>query len=418
MLQSAPVKDAGETVHGRVMRVLFVPVKLSVPPTNGQAIRTLSIIRALGSLGHELTFVSFAPTARPESIEPLPSYCRRIELVEQDLPNMSEGANYARRAQSLVRGKPYSIERFRSTRMRLKLAEYLAKEPFDLIFCDGIYPLVNVPETNTPIVLNTHNVEYEIYKRYAEVEKSLLRRSYARMEARLVESVERDACERASLVLACSDKDAEAFRDLNSKVPVLVVPNCVDTDFFAPSQSSKHDDAAPVLLFQGSMDWYPNRDAVEFFARSVLPKLRVQIPDVKFVVAGRNPSAEFVSVMAPLGVEFTGTVPDMRPYIESASIVVVPLRLGSGTRIKILEACAGGRAVVSTRIGAEGLDLRDGREVVMADTPDDMVTSIIALLRDPGRRDALARAARNHVVERFSHLALQKSLQAAMNRLQ
>ncbi len=418
MLQSAPITDASEAVRRRVMRVLFVPVKLSVPPTNGQAIRTLSIIQALGTLGHALTFVSFAPTARPESLEPLPSYCQRIELVEQDLPNMSEGANFARRAQSLAQGRPYSIERFRSARMRLKLAEYLAKEPFDLIFCDGIYPLVNVPETSTPIILNTHNVEYEIYRRYGEVEKSFLRRSYARMESRLVESAERKACERASLVLACSDKDSEAFRGLNSKVPVLVVPNCIDTDLFAPSQSSGHDDTAPVLLFQGSMDWYPNRDAVEFFARSVLPKLRAQIPSLKFVVAGRNPSAEFVSTIAPLGVEFTGTVPDMRPYIESASIVVVPLRLGSGTRIKILEACACGRAVVSTRIGAEGLDLRDGKDFVMADTPEDMVTSIIGLLRDPDRRAALARAGRNHVVQHFSHLALQKSLQTALDKLE
>jgi glycosyltransferase involved in cell wall biosynthesis len=418
MLQSTLTTDVGQNLNRRVMRVLFIPVKLSVPPTNGQAIRTLSIIRALGALGHELSFVSFAPIDRPESLDPLPSYCRSIELVAQDLPNMSEGADFARRVGCLLRGNPYSIERFRSKAMRLRLSEYLDKVRFDLIFCDGIYPLVNVPETNVPIILNTHNVEYEIYKRYGEVEKNLLRRSYARTESRLVESAERRACGRASLVLACSDKDAEAFRHLNSKAPVLVVPNCVDTDFFAPAQSDEHDSDGPVLLFQGSMDWYPNRDAVEFFARSVLPRLRGEIPNIKFVVAGRNPSAEFVSAIAPLGVQFTGTVPDMRPYIEAASIVVVPLRLGSGTRIKILEACACGRAVVSTRVGAEGLDLHDGKDVVLADTPEDMVTSIIALLLDPDRRDALALAGRRHIVQRFSHTALEKSLQIAIDNLQ
>jgi glycosyltransferase involved in cell wall biosynthesis len=166
------------------------------------------------------------------------------------------------------------------------------------------------------------------------------------------------------------------------------------------------------------MDWYPNRDAVEFFVRSILPIVRAEVPSIRFVVAGRNPPIHFVEELgANDGIEFTGTVPDMRAYLSAATVVVVPLRFGSGTRIKILEACAAGKPVVSTNVGAEGLGLEGGKEIILADDPAEFARSVITLLRDRSRRNAIARSARAVVVDRYSHPTLKRSLDELLSTL-
>src|SRR5271156_4290316 len=167
------------------------------------------------------------------------------------------------------------------------------------------------------------------------------------------------------------------------------------------------------------MDWYPNRDAVEFFARAILPRVRAVFPEARLIVAGRNPPRQFVDQFrSDPKIEFTGTVPEMRPYLSAATVVVVPLRLGSGTRIKILEACAAGKPVVSTSLGAEGLGLAAEKEIILADDPDQFARSVVTLLRDPARRDAIAASARIVILERYSHLALKRSLETVISSLE
>jgi glycosyltransferase involved in cell wall biosynthesis len=166
------------------------------------------------------------------------------------------------------------------------------------------------------------------------------------------------------------------------------------------------------------MDWYPNQDAVEYFASEILPLVRQQVPRVRFVVAGRNPPRHFTAKFAGVpGMEFTGTVPDMRPYISAATVVVVPLRVGGGTRIKILEASAAAKAVVASRVGAEGLDLAEGREIILADDPKEFGGAIVELLRDPQRRRRLGRAAREKIVERYSQAGVGRSLDEVLTRI-
>jgi glycosyltransferase involved in cell wall biosynthesis len=166
------------------------------------------------------------------------------------------------------------------------------------------------------------------------------------------------------------------------------------------------------------MDWHPNRDAVEFFARSILPHIRAKYPQVKFIVAGRNPPPQFVAQFSSdPGIEFTGTVADMRPYLANATVVVVPLRIGGGTRIKILEACAAGKPVVSTTIGAEGLDVVPGREILVADAPTDFANLVVRLLDDPLQSEVLAKGARAKIVDRYSSSALNKALETVISRI-
>ncbi|MGH9735287.1 MAG: glycosyltransferase family 4 protein [Candidatus Acidiferrales bacterium] len=400
------------------MRILFVSTNLPIPPNNGQAIRTLSVLRALRSLGHELTFVSFAPAVRPATLEPLSSCCATIDLLDgnSNLTNMSQRSDYFGRIRCLLSLKPYSVERFHSVAMRAKIRQRLDEVPFDLIVCDSLYVLVNVPPTHVPIVLNCHNVEHVILQRYAELEKNYAKKWYANFESRLMSEAERSACARAAVAMACSEHDRDKLSQLRPSLPICVVPNAVDTDSFQPSQNGSGEDNQPVILFQGGMDWYPNRDAVEFFAHQILPLVRAVCPDVRFVVAGRNPPAYLVDEFrSDTAIQFTGTVPDMAPYLTMATLVVVPLRLGSGTRIKILEGCAAGKAVVSTSVGAEGLALEPGREILLADDPAEIARSVIELLRDSERRNAIGAAGRAAVVERYSERALKDSVQTALS---
>jgi glycosyltransferase involved in cell wall biosynthesis len=194
----------------------------------------------------------------------------------------------------------------------------------------------------------------------------------------------------------------------------MVVPNVVDTDHYQPSGAEE----PCTVLYQGGMDWYPNRDAVEFFVSAILPRLRASVPEARFVVGGRSPSDEFRRRFAAVpGIEFTGTVPDMRTEIARAAVCVVPLRIGSGTRLKILEAAAMAKPIVSTRVGAEGLDFVGGREIVLADEPKAFAEAVADLLRDASRRRELGRAARRRAQECYSLPVLRTAVSAAFAEL-
>lgn len=400
------------------MRILFAGTNLPVPPNNGQAIRSLSILRALASCGHELEFLAAVNKPVPESLEPLSSYCQNIGLVRSDVPNVSHNSNYLRRVICLLSGTSFSIERFRSRKVREAIQHCLDTETFNLIVADGLYSLVNIPSTAVPIALNCHNIEYMIYQRYAGLERSRAKRIYARIESRLILREEERACNRVSLAMVCSRRDRDFLQQMRDDLPVSVIPNVVDTDFFSGVEQRSGDrEKRPVILFLGSMDWFPNRDAVEFFASAVLPLVRAECPQVKFVVAGRNPAAAFVSKFAgDHSIEFTGTVPDIRPFLSAATVVIAPLRIGSGTRIKILEASASGRPTVATKVGAEGLDLIESKEILLADEPAQFSGAILELIRDPTRSRAIGAAAREAVIERYSQAALERALTNAIGR--
>ena len=244
---------------------------------------------------------------------------------------------------------PYGVARFRSEIMRRRLAGHIQTGVSDLIFTETSYSLINFPVShNIPVVLDNHNVECVLFERYIRQAQSPLHRAYAKIESHRMRRWDQAACMRASLVLACSGHDRDLLRDLCPGVHCAVVPNTIDT----ASYRSAADSGEPVVLYTGAgMDWYPNRDAVQFFADEILPSVRRRVPGARFLVAGRNPSEQFRRLMSQFpGVDLTGTVPDMREMFAKAAVCVVPLRIGSGTRLKILEAAAMAKPMVSTII--------------------------------------------------------------------
>jgi glycosyltransferase involved in cell wall biosynthesis len=290
--------------------------------------------------------------------------------------------------------------KWRVPAVRQYVADRLAARAFDVLVADFIFAQPSLPPRPTvPVVFFEHNVEYRIWQRLAAIEERVGRRTLLEIEWRKVRRRERQALHRASLTIAVSDVDRQTLEAEAPGARVEVVPTGVDTEYFAPSRRAE---IPHRLVFSGSMDWYPNEDAIRCFAASIWPRLRQRLPGISLTVVGRRPRASLREALAGTGIELTGTVDDVRPYIDEAALYVVPLRVGGGTRLKIFEALAMGKAVVSTPIGAEGLGLEPDRHFVCARTEEDFIGAVIELLGAPDRRRALGDEGRRLVQQEYS----------------
>jgi glycosyltransferase involved in cell wall biosynthesis len=248
-------------------------------------------------------------------------------------------------------------------------------------------------------VLFEHNVEHQIWKRMALNEKSPWRRALLEIEWRKLRRYEAEACGRVRRTVAVSEQDRAQLAKLSLAADVVAVPTGVDTLYFAPQAV---EERPRELVFTGAMDWFPNEDGLIQFCQSTLPLVRAALPEVSLTVVGRNPTARLREAAQAAGARVTGTVDDVRPYLAEAAVVIVPLRIGGGTRLKIFEALAMAKAVVSTTIGAEGLPVVDGEHIVIADAPERFAGAIVDLLRRPERRLALGTAGRRLVEWQFA----------------
>ena len=395
------------------MRILVLSVTSPVPANNGVKMRTWSVMRALAAEGHELVLVAFAdPRDSNETGAELSDVCRRVILVPHQFKSLSSSKDYIGRAAQLFSNAPYGVAGARSTEMASQIDGLLSQHAVDAILCEQTDLLTNLPkQLPVPLLVDFHNVDYLIMERFVGLERNLAKRLYARMESRKIHEWERKACELATTAWACSEFDRDLLQKLRPSLPMFVVPNVVDVDEYVPDGMED----PRKILFQGGMDWYPNRDAVEFFITQILPRIQSKVADVRFVVAGRNPPPEFRQRLSRFpGVEFTGTVPDMRVEITNAAVCVVPLRLGSGTRLKILESSAMAKPIVSTRLGAEGLNFQNGQEIVLEDEPIAFADAVLKLLNEPLNRKRMGQAARQRAERNYSFPALRESLRPAL----
>jgi glycosyltransferase involved in cell wall biosynthesis len=241
------------------------------------------------------------------------------------------------------------------------------------------------------VVLFEHNVEYQIWQRLAALERRPWLRALFEIEWRKLRAREADTCRLAHLTIAVSDDDRRRLEQIAPGIEAVSIPTGVDTGYFTPDFSAERP---AHLVFSGSMDWHPNEDAVLHFVDATLPRIRAEVPDVTFTVVGRNPTSRLREVAERAGIHVTGTVRDVRPAIAAGAVYVVPLRAGGGTRLKIFEALAMARAVVSTTVGAEGLGITPGRHFVVADDPPAFAREVVSLLRDPERRRSLGTTGR------------------------
>lgn len=392
-LAAAAVVRTNETQAGRP-RLLFLCQTLPYPPDGGVNIRTYHVLRLL-SRAFDITALCFYRAADRVSdadvrrgVEGL-SALAEVEVFP--IPQEHSRARYlADHLRSIATRRAYTVYALESRRFRARVAELLRTRRFALAHVDSLDLAAYLPAlAPLPVVCVHHNVESALLRRRAEGERNPLRRLYLHHQSSLVEREERRWCGRVAVNVAVSSPDAKT---LSSRAPggrICVVPNGVDTRAFTPSRGD-----GGGILFMGSPAWYPNADGMLWFGASILPRLREDGVDAPVCWVGRAPEAMRGEYAARFGMEMAGYVDDVRPYLGAASCFVVPLRVGGGTRLKILDAWAAGKAVVSTRVGCEGLDARDGENILVRDEPGAFAAAVRDVLRDADLRRRLGRAGR------------------------
>ena len=382
----------------RRMKILWVSPFFLHPTDRGAQIRSLGMLTEMHQR-HEIHFAALSDPDSSEGKDRSKEYCTKAYDVPHRPPKRGSPAFVVQATGSLFSRVPLAVSRYESARLRRIVSELTARGDFDAVVCDFLASVPNIADLAT-CVLFEHNVEATIWERHLEHAKSPLKRWFFGMQARRMFEYERWACRNSAHVISVSAVDSERMKERFALTNVTDVPTGVDVEYFRCEEKCE-----PVadLVFTGSMDWLPNIDGIRWFAEEVLPLIRQQKPDCTLAVVGRRPTPEVEELASRFtGVKVTGTVPDIRPYLWGSAVAIVPLRIGGGTRLKIYESMAAGVPVLSTTVGAEGLDCRDGRDIMLADSPEDFARRAVELLNDAGRRREIADAALDRVITSFS----------------
>lgn len=381
------------------MRILWVKAGGVWPLNSGGRLRSFHILSEL-SRRHRVTLLTtHSPGGSPEDLRAQLPGCEQVVSFPHVVPKRDSARFAGAVLRSWVSPLPVDLWRWRVPALRQAARQLISGQAVDLCVADFLSAIPNLPlGGSVPVILFEHNVEHIIWRRLSRIEPRMWRRVLLELEWRKMRRFEARACARASLTLAVSDADRAALQANAPRAVICSIPTGVDTSFFAPNG---WQEAPAAVVFTGSMDWYPNEDAILYFIRSILPRIRREVPEVSLTVAGRSPTPHLREAAASTDVRVTGTVDDVRPYVSEAAVFVVPLRVGGGTRLKIFEALAMGKAVVSTTVGAEGLPLVPGEHFLRADDPADFARAVVSLLRDPAGRKVLGAAGRRLVEERY-----------------
>ena len=430
------------------MNVLVVDEDFAYPLNTGKKLRTYNLLSRL----QEKHLIHYVYHDGPEQggMRELPG-CPNVicHPVEKKLTEKRGVKFYGELLWNLLSPKPYLVSRHTSAPMVQKIADILHHNSIDLIHCEWTPYTENILGLlgKYPCVLSTHNVESQIWQRYFETEENLLKKAYIYFQWIKMANYERSVAPLYGKVVCVSENDAEFFRAYTQPENVTVVPNGVDETYFAPADSPRGSSGSPSgnhsapasgsvsdstpdgslgsmigsmpgrtfvqtvdseaasasLVFTGSMDWRPNQDAVSHFVDAVFPLIRAKRPDVTFYVVGRHPPERLKAQWEQTpGVVVTGIVDDVRGYIHNAAVYVVPLRIGGGSRLKILEALAMEKVVVSTRVGAEGLHFDDGVHLLLRDSPEAFATAVLQVLQSPEAYTPLAQQGRRWLLDNYT----------------
>jgi len=319
---------------------------------------------------------------------------------------------------------PLPVLNYTTDSMKRTLERVLSEPEFDIVQVESIHlmtylPIIRAAKHRPLVICDWHNIESELMSRYSEREPNILKRAYAGKTARLMSEFERRALHEFDAHIAVSQRDAERLRNLNSAAQVFVIENGVDTAYYQEAGvSAANAPGKPhSIVFVGSMDYHANVDGVVNFARDVWPGVQARHSELIFTIVGRDPAPEVRALATNPGVEVTGTIDDLRPFYREALAAVVPLKVGGGSRLKILEAMAAGVPVVSTTLGAEGLNVHDDANILIADANVQLAEGIVGLTESKELRQRLSAAGRALVFEHYDWSRLGANLFATYQQL-
>lgn len=393
------------------MRILFVTPYLPDPPRSGGPRRLHGLIRGLAR-SHGVSIISLVNPGEDylEAARTTAEYCEQVVTVVND--------RYGTLGVPGMRKRLLQVGSMLSTRSyeRLLFHRPVFQEALDRMTRAPRFDIVNVEFSlmaqyrlprGPKLVLDEHNIEYDVLRRTARVERSPLRKLYSYLDYLKLRREEQAIWRKFDGCVLTSARDQGILGSDFPQLPTRVVPNAVDADFFQPGVA---ENEPQTVLFFGAMDYHPNSDGIGFFLKEILPTLKRRYPNLKLQIVGQAPPAT-VRRWASNDVTITGFVDDVRPYLARAAVVIAPLRIGGGTRLKIVEAMAMGKAIVSTTLGAEGIDVTHGEDILLADTPEAFAAQVSRLLDTPGVADRLGRAARRLVLTRYTWQAAVRGLE-------
>jgi polysaccharide biosynthesis protein PslH len=397
-LPSEPATE-GETGSHR-LNILVIDEFLPFPLDAGKTIRTWNLLKPLAAR-HSITMLCHGNPRDPQIIaakETLEAAGIKVHFAGP-LPNPTGAKLYQQLLRNCVSGLPYSVVKHTTAAFRSKLQAMLRHESFDIIHCEWTpYARYMVETAEFPFVIDAHNVETLIWKRRSENAGNPAAKLFFAQQAAKMQRFEKRVFAQAECVAAVSEAEASTIGQWGAR-QAEVVHNGVDLDRFTPTFSGRSNE----FVFLGSLDWFPNQDAVSYLVKRLVPQIRQVRPDATFRVVGRRPSAEFRrEVDGITGVQLSADVDDVRPFLHSAAALIVPLRIGGGTRIKILEAMSSGCPVISTSVGCEGLDVRAGENILLCNEDEEFVAAAIRLLVDSHLGRQLGAAGRHLVEQRYS----------------
>jgi glycosyltransferase involved in cell wall biosynthesis len=400
----------------------------------GNALRNFGLLRGLVDAGCQVSLASFGtPT---DETAPLTAMLHRLVTVPPPHRTLR-----TRLLGLLTDPRPDLALRFESTAFRAALNRLLVQETFDVVEIEGlemaIYaPLVRAAQPSAAVLYDAHNAEYALQEAIARVEKRSPRRIaaalYSRIQRARIRRFEAEVVRAADAVIAVSEEDAQALDRLQGenagpmpeaptaeaeRARAVVLANGLFTDAYATDDGDAISLGEHALVFTGKMDYRPNVDAVLWFTESVLPLVEAEIPDVRLYIVGQQPHSALGGLRAKPNIAVTGWVPRVQPYLHGAAVFIAPLRMGSGTRLKLLEAMAAGCAIAATPMAASGLSANALAAMALADDAPGFARAVIGLLHDAAKRDALGAAARTVAQREYDWRALIPTLLDVQHRL-
>ncbi len=387
------------------MKILQVTNKVPYPANDGGAIACLNLTRGFALLGYEVTVLAMNTIKHHTDISEIPESVKdwaEFRLVDVPAPISPFAAAY----NLLFSEKPYNAVRFISKSFSRELIKTLTEKKFDIIQLEGLYVCPYIPiireYSNAKIVYRAHNIEHEIWERTAAL-SSGLRRLYLKILSKRIKKFEKHYMNSYDLLVPITERDGIMLNKLGNIKPMHVSPTGIETSVLIPhSKNLEH----PSLFHIGSLEWAPNQEGLMWFIDRCWPKIHDKFSDLKFYIAGRKAPDWLIKLFNAPNIVFEGEVPDAYQFMNSKSIMVVPLFSGSGMRIKIIEGMALGKPIVSTPIGTEGISTQSGKNILIADNEKEFIAEVERLITDYELFQNISRNAIEYIHEKFDNLAL------------
>jgi sugar transferase (PEP-CTERM/EpsH1 system associated) len=403
-------------------RILYFAPKECWPPSTGAQLRNFYLARELARGGEHLTYLGFSDaSARAADHSDTYQFANRTPADEwcEELITVPLDSSYSpsKLARGLLGKTPLPVLNYTTPAMQQALTEVLARKDFDIVQIESVHlseylPIIRAAKSKPKIICDWHNVESELMQRYSEQASSVPRRFYAQITAKRMADLEKRIMRDFDAHVTVSDRDRDQLKAWAPDVPIYVIENGVNVEYYSPKEGQDEMRRFRVV-FIGSMDYHANTEAVKRFAESIWPRIYEKHPELVFTVVGRNPTPEVSALNERPGIEITGRVRDVRPYCREALTSVVPLRIGGGSRLKILEAMAADLPIVSTQLGAEGIEARHGENILLADSDDDFTKALLLLCENESERARLALAGRALVESQYDWSVLAARLRQA-----